>query len=81
MPILCNADDATKFQDILHFVIEDGADIDIVLKAKGTGKTIFCDQDLSIVDFKTLYTYKKHIIEIFVQNKGRKSQKLNWIRK
>ncbi|EGR30730.1 hypothetical protein IMG5_124970 [Ichthyophthirius multifiliis] len=60
---------------------KDGTDIDIVLKAKGIGKTIFCDMDLSLLDFQTVYTFKKHIIEVFIQNKGRKQQKLTWVRR
>jgi hydrocephalus-inducing protein len=40
--VVCNADDSSKFNDILHFVVKDGKDRDIVLKAKGIGSTIFC---------------------------------------
>jgi hydrocephalus-inducing protein len=37
------ADDASKFSDILHFVVKDGKDKDIALKAKGVGSTIYCE--------------------------------------
>lgn len=44
--VVCNADDASKFNDILHFVVKDGKDKDIVLKAKGVGSTIYCEENL-----------------------------------
>jgi len=70
--VVCNADDAAKFLDVLHFVIKEGLDIDIALKAKGAGSTIFCKEDLNYVDFSTLYTHRPKTREIFVENKGRK---------
>ncbi|EGR28756.1 hypothetical protein IMG5_169530, partial [Ichthyophthirius multifiliis] len=79
--IICCADDSIKFQDMLHFVIKDGMDIDVVLKAKGVGSTIFCKDDITNVNFKTLYTHHAEYQEIFVENKGRKPQKLTWQRK
>jgi len=69
---VCNADDAAKFLDVLHFVIKEGLDIDIALKAKAVGSTIFCKEDLNYVDFSTLYTHRPKTREIFVENKGRK---------
>ena len=29
--VVCNADDSSKFNDILHFVVKDGKDRDITL--------------------------------------------------
>ena len=51
--VLCCADDATKFNDILHFVIKEGVDKDVVLKGKGVGSTLFCMEDLTYVPFGT----------------------------
>lgn len=79
--VICCCDDANKFSDILHFVIKEGLDIDIVLKAKGRGSTIFCKEDLENVNFNTQYTHRQTTREIFVENKGRKPQKLVWQRK
>lgn len=79
--IVCCCDDARKFQDTLHFVIKEGVDIDITLKAKGVGNTVFCKEDLTIVNFGVQYTHRTIIREIFVENKGRKPQKLTWVRK
>lgn len=70
--VLCCADDATKAWDILHFVIKEGVDVDVVLKARGVGSTLFCKEDLSYIPFGTQYTHRKITKEIFVENKGRK---------
>ena len=56
--VICCCDDATKFADILHFVIKEGMDIDIVLKSKGIGSTIFCKEDLNLINFGVCHTYK-----------------------
>lgn len=79
--MVCNADDASKFSDILHFVVKDGKDKDIALKARGVGSTIYCEENLESLNFGTIYTYKTAVKEIFIQNRGRKSQKLTWQRK
>lgn len=49
--VLCCADDATKSTDILHFVIKEGVDVDVVLKARGVGSTLFCKEDLQFIPF------------------------------
>lgn len=79
--VVCNADDASKFNDILHFVVKDGKDKDVILKSKGIGSTIYCDDSLENINFGNIYTYKTAVKEIFIQNRGRKSQKLTWQRK
>lgn len=50
--------------------------MEVQLKAKGVGSTIFCKDDLSAVNMGTNYTHRKVTKEIFVENKGRKPQKL-----
>jgi len=56
--IICSADDANRFNDVLHFVIKEGVDIDIALRAKGFGPTLFCKEDLTVVNFGTQYTHR-----------------------
>lgn len=65
----------------MHFVVKDGKDKDIILKAKGVGSTIYCDDNLEMLDFGNIYTFKTAVKEIFIQNRGRKSQKITWQRK
>jgi hydrocephalus-inducing protein len=48
-------------------------DVDVVLKARGVGSTLFCKEDLTDIPFGTLYTHSKRTKEIFVENKGRKA--------
>jgi hydrocephalus-inducing protein len=56
--VICCADDARKFTDILHFVIKEGMDIDCSLKAKGEGSTIFCKEQLDYINFGIQYTHR-----------------------
>jgi hydrocephalus-inducing protein len=80
--IVCNADDEGIFTDVLHIVIKEGIDKEVKLRAKATGKTIFCNNDLDKgIDFGTQYTFKHQTKEIFIENKGRRDQKLEWVRK
>ena len=81
IPIVCNADDKQKFNDTLHIVIKDGVDKEVALRARGIGSTIFCKEDLKNINFGVQYTFRNYTREIFVENKGRKPQKLTWQRK
>jgi len=40
--VVCNADEVQKFQDTLHIIINNGHDLEVALKAKGTGSTLYC---------------------------------------
>jgi len=79
--VLCTPDDNVTFTDTLHFVIKEGIDMDIPLKAKGVGTTIYCKEDLKLVPFGLQYTFKYDHKEIFVENKGRRPQRLVWLPK
>jgi len=76
--VLCTPDDNVTFADTLHFVIKEGVDIDIPLKAKGIGSTIYCKEDLKLITFGLQYTCKLDHKELFVENKGRRPQRLVW---
>ncbi len=76
--VLCTPDDNVTFTDTLHFVIKEGVDMDIPLKAKGVGSTIYCKEDLKLINFGMQYTFKYDHREIFVENKGRRPQRLVW---
>ena len=78
--VVCVADDAQRFHDTLYFVIKEGVDKEVQLRAKGVGSTIFC-KDIKYMNFGTLYTHKNMIQEVFLENKGRKTQTLRWQRK
>lgn len=55
--VVCNADDASKFTDTLFFIIKEGVDKEVLLKAKAIGSTIFC-KNIENISFGTIYTHK-----------------------
>jgi hydrocephalus-inducing protein len=79
--IICTADDTVKFNDTLHIVIKEGLDVDVNLKARGTGTTLFCKEALNLINFGIQYTFRNQTKEIFLENKGRRAQRLTWARK
>jgi hydrocephalus-inducing protein len=40
--VICNADEVQRFQDTLHIIINNGSDLEVNLKARGVGSTLFC---------------------------------------
>ena len=65
---------------MLYFVIKEGVDREVQLKARGVGSTIFC-KELKNMPFGTVYTFREQIIETFIENKGRRKQTLKWTKK
>ena len=78
--IICIADDTQKFADTLYFVIKEGVDKEVQLKARGVGTTIF-RKNLDFISFGTVFTFREQIIETFIENKGRRKQTLKWTKK
>jgi len=50
----------------------------VKLNAKGIGSTLYCKENLNLVDFKTEYTHSNITKEFFLENWGRKAQKIVW---
>ena len=78
--VVCNADEVQKFQDTLHIIVNNGVDLEVALKAKGVGSTLFCKDNLNLVDFGTEYTHNNITKEFFLENRGRKQMKIQWQR-
>jgi Flagellar-associated PapD-like len=78
--VVCCADECIGFNEILHIVIKEGEDVDVILKARGTGTTAFCETDIKSIDFGTIFTCRSHNKRFTIQNRGRKPQKLKWNR-
>jgi hydrocephalus-inducing protein len=78
--VVCNADEVQKFQDTLHIIINNGVDLEVGLKAKGTGSTLFCRNNLETIDFGVEYTHQNITKEFFLENRGRKPMKIQWVR-
>lgn len=80
LEVVCNADEIQKFQDTLHIIINNGMDLEVALRAKGTGSTLACKANLNTVDFGTEYTHQTTTREYFLENRGRKPMKIQWVR-
>ena len=76
--IVCCADEANRLTDTLHFIIKEGKDVDVALKARSAGHTIFWKDNLDHLDFGVLYTHRSKINNILIENKGNQSQLLQW---
>ena len=80
LDVVCNADECQKFNDTLHIIINNGVDLEVGLKARGIGTTLACKQNLKEVNFGTKYTHSNETLEFFLENRGRKPQKIQWTR-
>lgn len=70
--------DTRQFRDELFIFVTEGKDLVVPLLARGTGSTIFCEEDLSIIDLGDSHTHKTYTKEIVLQNRGTKPQMLQW---
>ena len=77
--VSCIADEVQRFQDTLHIIVNNGMDVEVQLKAKGTGNTLYT-KDMTSIDFGTEYTYKQVPRQYFLENRGRKPMKIMWVR-
>lgn len=80
LEVVCNADEVQKFQDTLHIIVNNGVDLEVALRAKGIGSTLFCKDNLNVIDFGTEYTFSNITKEFFLENRGRKQMKIQWVR-
>jgi hydrocephalus-inducing protein len=52
----------------------------VALRAKGIGSTLYCKDNLNTIDFGTEYTFSNITREFFLENRGRKQMKIQWVR-
>jgi hydrocephalus-inducing protein len=52
--------------------VNNGFDLEVALRAKGIGSTLFCKDNMNIVEFGTQYTHNNCTKEFFLENRGRK---------
>lgn len=87
--VVCLADEVMKFSDTLHIIINNGQDIEVALRAKGVGSTLYCKQlqpdpantmKVTEVNFGTKYTHQNVLEEYFLENRGRKTMSIEWAR-
>ena len=51
--------------------MNNGVDLEVALRAKGCGSTLFCKDNLNLVEFGTEYTHNNITKEFFLENRGR----------
>ena len=78
--VICTADEVQRFTDTLHIIVNNGHDLEVQLKAVGSGTTLTCEKNIEDVDFETEYTYKNVPKQFFLENRGRKQMKIIWVR-
>jgi hydrocephalus-inducing protein len=79
LTVTANCDDAGTHSDELHVIVAEGEGRRVTLSAKGTGTTIWCDDDLSTLQFGTVFSSAPCVRCITVENKGRKQQTIQWV--
>lgn len=78
LDITANVDDTIVHKDELHIVVADSDNLMVPLSAKGTGTTMYCSQDIQIIDFGPQLTNNGFERKITLENKGRRPQQLRW---
>ncbi len=71
-------DEKQTVNDLLYLIVHEGNDIQVAVRAKGTGTPITSQEDLSFVDFGTVYATQTITRDIMIENRGRKARKLVW---
>lgn len=56
MTVTANLDDTISHKDEIHIIITEGDNRVITLAARGTGPTVWCAEDISVVDFGPVFT-------------------------
>eukprot|EP00935_MAST-01C_sp_MAST-1C-sp1_P000586 g586.t1 len=81
LQITAHLDDTVMHNDILHLIITEGQNLVVPVSAKGTETTMYCDDDLSCIDFGYQLTNKVCEWKTTLENKGRRTQTLTWVNK
>ncbi len=77
--LTADLDDTTPHKDELHLLVTEGDSIVVPLRAFGTGTTMFCEHDLSLVDMGEVWTNQTCTRQFMLENKGRRPQALSWV--
>ncbi|CAE7277756.1 HYDIN, partial [Symbiodinium sp. KB8] len=77
--MLVEPDDVAKLSDELCIEVDGGEQVRVPLSAVGSGTTMHCDQDVSIVDMGTQYTGVDCERVFVLENRGRRTQTLSWL--
>ena len=78
LTVTANLDDTIVHEDELHIMVHEGANLMVPLIARGIGTSMFCEQDISKIDFGVQLTNMHFEKRITLENKGRRQQNLRW---
>ncbi|KAH8063156.1 hypothetical protein JL722_2318 [Aureococcus anophagefferens] len=77
LQVVACLDDTTMHRDQLHVVVAEGENLMMPLSARGgIGTTMFCHEDLKVLDFGAQFTANFFERKITLENKGRRPQVL-----
>ena len=76
--IIANVDDTIVHKEELHIIVTNSDNLMIPLSARGTGTTMFCKQDIQVLDFGPQLTGTTFERRITLENKGKRPQQLRW---
>ena len=79
--VIANLDDSVVTKDEVHIVVEEGDNIMVPLVAKGIGTTMYCKEEVSVMDLGVNLTNIYFEKQIVLENKGRRPQVLRWFNK
>jgi hydrocephalus-inducing protein len=79
MDLTSNVDDTIVHKDELHIIVTDSDNLMVPLIARGTGTTMYCKQDIQVIDFGPQLTDTGFEARITLENKGKRPQQLKWI--
>lgn len=78
LTVTANLDDTIVHEDELHVMVHEGHNLMIPLIARGIGTSMFCEQDITKIDFEVQLTNMSFEKKITLENKGRRQQNLKW---
>ena len=79
LTLTAHLDDTIVHKEQLNILVHEGASLSFPLVARGTGTTLFCQEDVSDIQFGHQFTASQCERRYLIQNRGRRVQSLQWI--
>ena len=81
LTITAHLDDTIMHKEQLNVLVHEGASISFPLTARGIGTTLFCQENVFDIKFGHKFTSQQAERRYLIQNRGRRTQSLQWINK
>eukprot|EP00931_Biecheleriopsis_adriatica_P045665 TRINITY_DN2614_c0_g1_i1.p1 TRINITY_DN2614_c0_g1~~TRINITY_DN2614_c0_g1_i1.p1 ORF type:complete len:5069 (-),score=1280.39 TRINITY_DN2614_c0_g1_i1:105-14627(-) len=78
LAVTLQIDETSTSQDTLNLIVQEGDDLTVQVRGRGTDTPVRCDQELDDLDFGTLFTTYTEPKEIIIKNWGQQSRRLTW---